>query len=82
MEENRAGENQANNGRPFYVEVVISEGGPRRLRIVPSDDEYEVFEEEKHLGSVKPNDGGWITKGELGEGAASVIGKAISRYYS
>ncbi|GEM_PF-4028632 len=82
MEENIAGESQANNGMPFYIEAVISEGGPRKLRIVPSDGEYNVFDEDKHLGSVKPKEGHWATEGELSDGVANVIGEAIRRYYS
>lgn len=83
MEENIAGENQVNNGMPFYIEAAISEGGPRKLRVVPSGEEYNIFDEEKHMASVQPKDGGWaVAKGELSESVANVIGKAISRYYS
>lgn len=80
MEENISGKHEAN---AFYIEAAVSEGGPRKLRVIPSGDEYLIYDEDTYLGNIKRDEAEWTTtKGDLGAGAAHTIGKAISRFNS
>jgi hypothetical protein len=66
----------------FNIEAALNEEGPQTLIIIPSDDEYLVYNtDETFIASIKHDeDREWdVTEGEITEGIANIIGKEISR---
>lgn len=65
----------------FYIEAAINEEGPKKLRVIPSKDEYIIYEGDQLLCRIKPADGGeWEpVEGDISRGIADVIGRAIKR---
>lgn len=80
MKENIAGENKPADGNAFFIEAAISEGGPRKLKVVPSGDRFLIYDEGHQLGAIEQDEGEWkLVDGELTSGAIQTVGKAIGR---
>lgn len=66
----------------FNIEAALNEEGPQILIIIPSDDEYLVYNaNETFIASIK-HEGHreWdVIEGEITKGVADIIGKEISR---
>lgn len=83
MEENLAGNNMADSAGAFFIEVPLNEEGPKKLRVVPTGNEYEVYYQEAPVAKLKQQNDEWEqTDGELSPGIIKLLGLAIQRYYS
>jgi len=66
--------------RAFNIEAALNEQGPRALIIIPSDEQYLVYDtDETFIASIKPDeDNEWdVVDGEITRGIADTIGKEI-----
>ena len=76
-------EHQKGSGfeRSFFIEAAIDERGPKELRIVPSYNQFLIYDDEEMLGCIQQDDDGeWEqVEGPFTKGIVTIIGKEILR---
>ena len=74
---------KGNQEKAFYIEAPVNEEGPRKLLVIPSDEDFIVYDRDVFLARIKSeNEHEWhVSDGIISDGIANVIGKEIRRVY-